>query len=234
MLINYAFLKERVIGPVLRHYSDATVVGLDNIPATGPVILAAKHEAIIDTFWVAALSDRPARSFAKEEYFTSQKWYGGLMRWFFTRMEAVCVYRSDPVKAELSVQEGLDVLRQGGVLIIHPEGGRSIDGRVYRATLSFIDMAVQTGAVIVPVGIIGTRQVNPIGDRQLHKGPITIIFEKPVSIATHHLPGNRLKLLEKRLIAKSIMTTIARISHAQYVDKDLKVIKAELLEHDNA
>lgn len=226
MLIDYDFLKNRVVGPAIRHYADLMVTGLENIPKTGGVIFAPRHEAIIDTFLVGTLIERPTQSLAKVEYFTTKGLKGVVMREFFTRSQAIPLDRSNPVSAKKTVDECLIILKNGGSLIIHPEGGRSIDGRVYRATLSFIDMAFYSGAVIVPVAITGTRQVNPIGDRRLHRGPVTVAFLKPIKITTHvteHLP-----MLLKRHIAKTIMTDIAEASKAEYVDIDLKRVKEAL------
>lgn len=229
--INYEFLKRHVVQRGLRHFVDPlTVVGLENVPADGPVILVPKHEAIIDTFTVAAVIDRPAYSFAKAEYFES----GRLKREFFERSNAIPVYRDGSAKAQRAVERAHEVLSDGGLLIIHPEGGRSIDGRVYRAKLSFVDIAIATKAWIVPVGIIGTRQVNPIGDWKFHKGPVTVTFGQPVRPPHHALLGTRLTLLEKRHFAKSVMMDVARMSKAPYVDRDLAAVKRELSEHDDA
>lgn len=229
--IDYEFLKRHVVQGGLHRFVDPlTVIGLENVPADGPVILVPKHEAIIDTFVVASVVPRPAYSFAKAEYFES----GWLKREFFERSNAIPVYRDGSAKAQHAVDRAHEVLHDGGLLIIHAEGGRSIDGRVYRAKLSFVDIAIATNAKIVPVGIVGTRLVNPIGEWRLHKGPVTIVFGEPVRPPHHALLGKRLTLLEKRHFAKGIMMDIARMSDATYFDRDLAAVKRELTEHDGA
>lgn len=231
MPIDYDFLKHRIVGPTLRRYADPlTVIGLENVPTDGPVILVPKHEAIIDTFIVAMVLERETYSFAKSEYFES----GWLKREFFERSNAIPVYRDGSPKAKLAVESAHKVLQDNGVLIIHAEGGRSINGKVYRAKLSFVDIATKTNAQVVPVGIIGTRNVNPIGDWRFHKGPVTVVFGKPRQPPRSTLPGEGLKMLEKRHFAKGVMMDVARMSNAQYVDRDLAAFKRELSEHDDA
>lgn len=233
MLIDYEFLKHHIVQRGLNHFADPlTVIGLENVPTRGPVILAAKHESMIDTFAIAAVIDRPVYSFAKVEYFQGNP----VKREFFERSNAIPVHRDGSSQANTALERGYEVLDEGGIILLHPEGGRSLDGKVYRAKLSFIDMAVTAGVPIVPVGLIGTRNVHVIGEKWFHKASVTIVFGKPIEIHPV-LPNPRLKMLEKRHAAKKVMTTIARLSHAEYVDKDLTVVKAaraELLERDGA
>jgi 1-acyl-sn-glycerol-3-phosphate acyltransferase len=146
----YAFAKfvVRLVFPLLAHLR---VVGLENVPASGPVILAQNHIAWIDIPLASIKVPRVTHYMAKIELF-GQPVLGGIMR----LLGAFPVRRGEGDRESLRISERL--LAQGKVLVIFPEGHRS-GGKLIQAHPGTSLIALRTGAPIVPVAISGTENV---------------------------------------------------------------------------
>lgn len=196
-----------VMRPLVMWVLRPTVEGIDHVPATGPVILCANHLSLIDPIVVPVLVPRPVVYLAKREYFA---WAPS--RWLFTHLGVVPVDRAGGSAARASLDRGTQVLRDGGVLSLFPEGTRSPDGRLYRGKTGPIRLAVRTGAPIVPIGLIGTREVMPphtVLPRLGH--PVTVRFGRPLTVPTQ-------EPVDLRAEADRLMRTIQVLSGQEYVD----------------
>lgn len=151
----YAALRT-VLRPIVLGTLRPTVEGVANVPDRGPAILCANHLSLIDPIIVPLLLERPIVFLAKSEYFHS-----GPSRWLFDTLGVVPVARQGGSAARASLDRGTGVLRAGRLLCLFPEGTRSPDGRLYRGKTGPIRLALRSGAPIVPVGLIGTREVIP-------------------------------------------------------------------------
>src|SRR5918992_617219 len=108
------------------------VIGLENIPATGPVILASNHLSFVDSMVIPMVVPRRVAFLAKSEYFTGTGVKGTLTRWWFNGFGMVPVDRDDSRAAQVSLDKALEILGEAGAFGIYPEGTRSRDGRLYR------------------------------------------------------------------------------------------------------
>ncbi len=125
------------------------VEGQANVPATGPVVLAANHRSMMDVPVLALASPRPLVFMAKVELFRSRAgarffdWLGGF-----------------PVRRDIpdlrAIDAGLAVLARGGVLAVYPEGKRNFEGGLLPFLGGAAWMALRTGAPVVPSAIIDT------------------------------------------------------------------------------
>ena len=121
--------------------------GLEHVPASGPVVLAANHRAFMDGIVLLAYVPRPTACLGKAEAFI------GPLGWLLRRCGQIPVRRGvvDPV----SVRTSARLLRGGGALGVFPEGTRG-DGAVRTAAPGAAYFALRSGAAVVPVALHGT------------------------------------------------------------------------------
>ena len=113
-----------------------------------------------------AAHDRPAGVFlAKSDYFTGKGLKGWATRVFFKATGQLPIDRSGGKASEASLNTGLQVLGEGGILGIYPEGTRSPDGRLYRGRTGVARMALEAHVPVLPVVMVDTDTVMPIGTR---------------------------------------------------------------------
>jgi 1-acyl-sn-glycerol-3-phosphate acyltransferase len=93
--------------------------------------------------------------------------------------------REGPRAAQDTLEAALALLREGGLFGIYPEGTRSPDGRLYRGRPGVGWLALKSGLPVIPVGMIGTRQVLPPGRVVPRPGRIEVRIGKPLVL----LPG---------------------------------------------
>ena len=128
------------------------VYGRENIPAEGPVILAANHASNIDPPLMASLIERPVSYMAKIELFENPI-FGAAIR----RCHAFPVKRGESDRG--AIKAAVTVLKEGRVLGLFPEGTRSKTGELQKAEAGVALIAAMTGAPIVPVAILNTHRI---------------------------------------------------------------------------
>jgi 1-acyl-sn-glycerol-3-phosphate acyltransferase len=189
-----------------------TVEGAERVPARGPVILAANHLAVIDSFVVALALRRRVAFLAKAEYFERP-----LSRVMFRAFGAVPVRRDAVRSALASLEAAGQVLARGEAFAIHPEGTRSLDGRLYRGRTGVAQLALEAGAPVVPVALVGTDRVQPAGVRIPRPRRITVRFGNPLDFARYDgLEGSP---VIRRAATDEIMYAIMVLSGQEYVDR---------------
>ncbi|MEV4704417.1 lysophospholipid acyltransferase family protein [Actinoplanes sp. NPDC049316] len=166
--------------PVCRLAFRPVVEGRDNVPRRGAVILAANHLSFIDSFLIPLVAPRPVAFLAKQEYFTRPGPVGRLTRTILTGVDAIAVPRGAHRAAQAALETARTVLDQGRAFGIHPEGSRSRDGRLYRGRTGVAWLALATGAPVVPVAVIGTDKVQPVGARMPRPRRVTVRFGTPL------------------------------------------------------
>ncbi|MEY4436576.1 MAG: hypothetical protein RL100_40 [Actinomycetota bacterium] len=219
----YFILKTFVLGPLLRVLFRPWVRGLENIPATGPVILASNHLSFSDSIFLPLQSRRPVVFLAKSEYFTGKGIKGALTRWFFKSTGQLPIDRSGGKASEASLNTGLSVLAQGQVLGIYPEGTRSPDGRLYRGRTGIARMVLEAKVPVVPVAMIDTEKVQPIGKRLPRIRRIGIVVGTPLDFSRFDgMEGDRIVL---RAVTDEIMYELRKLSGQEYVDAYASSVK---------
>lgn len=133
----------------IRHRWDVEVRRAELFPRTGPVIVAGNHMGWLDGPLMAILGPRPVHALTKTEMFH------GPLGVFLTGAGQIPVHRSevDP----RAIRSALRVLRDGGVVGMFPEGTRG-DGGVERVEVGAAYLAMVTGAPVIPLAFLGTRE----------------------------------------------------------------------------
>ena len=172
-----------VLPPVAKAVWRPRVIGLDNVPATGPVIVASNHLSFADSIVIPFVVPRKVVFLAKEDYFTGTGLKGALVRAWFEGIGMVPVDRDDTKAAIASLDIALDVLRRGEAFGIYPEGTRSRDGRLFRGRTGVAHLALTSGAPVVPVGVTGTQHIQPVGSSIPRLAKVTVRFGEPLHFA---------------------------------------------------
>lgn len=203
-----------VIGTLLRVFFRIEVDGTGDIPVSGGVILASNHQAFCDSLFIPAVVSRRVTFVAKAEYFEQRR-----TAWFFRAVGQIPMHRGGGEKSEQSLGEALDLLRGGGTLGIYPEGTRSPDERLHRGRTGVARLAIAAGVPVVPVGIVGTRAVQPIGARLMRPfKTVEVRFGKPIDFAERYR-GRLDDPLVLRQITDEIMFEIRDLTGQDYVDR---------------
>lgn len=212
----YTLLKRVFPGPLMRLWSRPKVTGLEHVPLTGGVVLAGNHLSVSDSFVVPLVINRPVHFLGKHEYVTGTGITGRAKAWFFTTIGMIPVDRGAASAASASVDVVIDVVRSGKAFGIYPEGTRSPDGRLYKGRTGVAKVALETGAPVVPVAVIGTDKLNPPGTTIWRPHRVEIRFGPPMEFSRYEgMSGDR---WAERAIVDQIMTAIADLSDQEYVD----------------
>ncbi|OBG72007.1 MULTISPECIES: 1-acyl-sn-glycerol-3-phosphate acyltransferase [unclassified Mycobacterium] len=212
----YWLFKYILLGPLLSLLGRPKVEGLEYIPSTGPAILASNHLAVMDSFYLPLVVRRRITFLAKSEYFTGTGLKGWFQRWFFTAVGQVPIDRTDADSARAALTTAEQVLKQGKLLGMYPEGTRSPDGRLYKGKTGLARLALHTGVPVIPVAMIGTDVVNPPGTNMLRFGRVTVRFGKPMDFSRFEgLAGNR---FIERAVTDEVIYELMGLSGQEYVD----------------
>ena len=203
-----------VLAPLARLVYRPRVEGLENLPAKGPVIIAANHRAVLDTAVISLVVRRQVRFLGKAEYFTGRGIRGRLMAAFVDALGFVPVERGNAHAGLAALNAGQHVLNAGGVFAIYPEGTRSLDGRLYRGHTGVAVLTLTTGAPVVPVALFGTEKLMPRGGRIPRFAKVRVRFGAPMDF-THVAERN---LRARRRVTDEVMATIRELSEQEYVD----------------
>jgi 1-acyl-sn-glycerol-3-phosphate acyltransferase len=172
----------RIVPPLLKAIWRPHVVGLEHVPRTGPLILASNHLSFIDSVVIPAVTPRPVNFLAKSDYFEGRGIKGRFVKEWFETFGALPVDRDDSKAALASLDTAMGVLSEGGAFGIYPEGTRSRDGRLYRGRTGVAQLALTTGAPIVPVGLLDTDRLQPVGSNRPRLVRVTVKFGEPIDV----------------------------------------------------
>jgi len=160
---------------------------------------------------------------AKSEYFTGKGIKGALSRWFFKGTGQLPIDRSGGRASEAALNTGLRVLAQEQLLGIYPEGTRSPDGRLFRGRTGIARMVLESKVPVLPVAMIDTEKVQPIGKALPRIRRIGIVIGEPLDFSRFSgMEGDRLVL---RAVTDEIMYELMKLSGQEYLDVYASTLK---------
>lgn len=199
-----------VARPLYRGLTRVRVEGAGEVPSHGGVIVAANHLSFFDT--VVLMQSVPRRVYfvGKAEYMDS--W---TTRRLFPALGLIPIERRHSRQAMAALEAAADVVRDGNVLGIYPEGTRSRDGLLHRGHTGVAQLALMTNAPVVPVGLVGTDHIQPIGarvPRPLRRACVR--FGRPIDPSAYGGSPRR----RRQLLTDDLMESIRRLSNQPVAD----------------
>lgn len=177
-----------ILGPIFKLYYNPTIIGKENIPKDGSILIVGNHKHLYDQCLTIIATKRYIRYMAKKEYFDDKK-----VAWFFKGTGCISVDRSK--KDPDSVNVALETLSLGGAIGLFPEGTRN---KTQEFLLPFkfgtVSMAAKTNASIVPFGITG--------DYKFRSKNLIIRYGQPLKVENMTLEEANEKLFNE---VKSLM-----------------------------
>jgi 1-acyl-sn-glycerol-3-phosphate acyltransferase len=202
----------RVAAPIARRLWKFTLEGFDRLPPRGPAILCPNHVSFLDSAFLMLMVPRRISFVGKAEYMDSWK-----TRHLFPALGMIPIDRAGGDRSRAALDAAEAVLRRGELFGIFPEGTRSRDGRLYRGHTGAARLALEVGCPIFPVGVVGTRDIQPPDAKAPRVGkPCTIRIGRPVDVAHFKEHGDD-RLVLRRVIDE-VMFEIADLTGQEYVD----------------
>jgi 1-acyl-sn-glycerol-3-phosphate acyltransferase len=167
-----------ILTPVFYVLWRVKVEGREHVPRRGPVVLAANHQSFCDSFFLPLVLRRRVTYVAKAEYFES--WHTS---WFFRAAGQIPMNRGGGDASQRALDTARDVLNGGSILGIYPEGTRAPDQRLHKGHTGVARLALGCGVPVIPVGLVGTRGIQPPGSRLMRPfHAVTIRFGPPLDV----------------------------------------------------
>lgn len=213
--MTYWVLKA-ILTPLLRFLYRVRAEGVEHVPASGPVILVSNHVSFCDSIFLPLMLRRRMTFVAKAEYFEDPK-----TAWFFRAVGQIPIKREGGSASQRALASATEVLQEGGIFGIYPEGTRSPDGRLYKGHTGVARLALSNRVPVIAVAMVGTREAQPIGQVvPRFFMPITVRFSKPMTFERYYDRADDPRVL--REITDSIMFELRELSGQEYVNQYAK------------
>ena len=177
---------------------DATIEGSEHIPADGPAIISPNHISFFDTPLIVLF-------LGKAEYMDA--W---LTKHVFPAVGMVPIQRQKARSSMAALDTAASLLDDGELVGIYPEGTRSRDGMLHKGHTGVAHLALASGAPIIPVGLVGTAEIQPIGRPVPRRsGHFTVRFGEPIDPERYLAGGKRRR---RQQMTDDVMASIATMT----------------------
>jgi 1-acyl-sn-glycerol-3-phosphate acyltransferase len=199
-----------VMRPIAKRCWTFDLQGFDRLPAQGPAILCPNHISFLDSAFLMVWSPRNISFVGKAEYMDSWK-----TKHLFPMMGMIPIDRSGGEKSQAALDTAEAVLGRGELFGIFPEGTRSRDGYLYKGRTGAARLAMKVGCPIFPVGITGTREIQPPDAKapKLFK-PCSIKIGRPIDVERYRNRADDHLVL--RQITDELMFEIRELTGQEY------------------
>src|SRR5688500_6803937 len=147
------WLLRAFLQPFFHLYFRLSRIGREHVPESGPVIYCSNHRSFLDPFVIATIARRPMYYVAKQELFRNR-----LVAWFLSSLGAFPVNRGATDQDMLATAKA--ILERGDSVLMFAEGTRTRPGALGRPKRGVVRLALETGAPVGPVAVIGTEAVR--------------------------------------------------------------------------
>jgi 1-acyl-sn-glycerol-3-phosphate acyltransferase len=142
-----------ILQPFFRVYFRMERIGREHVPESGPLIIASNHRSFMDPFVIGMMLRRPTYFVAKAELFDNR-----FVAWLLSSLGAFPVERGQGDRDAMTTAR--QILERGDVVVIFPEGTRTRPGTLGAPKRGVGRLALETGAPIVPIALIGTEAIR--------------------------------------------------------------------------
>jgi len=179
------------------------VVGLENLPAEGGYIVAANHASLLDPPIVGQFLPRQVSFFARKTL-----WKPGIAAWWLTAVGTIPVDRDGGTSLD-AIKRVLQALSRGKVVILFPEGTRSLNGELQQAKPGVGLLACKARVPVVHARIFGSFEAFGRGGVMRLGSPVSVAYGPPLSPADYDHPEDGKERYART--AARIMEAITRI-----------------------
>ncbi len=216
-----------VLGPFARRAWKFDLQGFDRLPLHGPAILCPNHVSFLDSAFLMLTVSRRISFVGKAEYMDDWK-----TKFVFPALGMIPIDRAGGAKSTAALDAAEDVLRRGELFGIFPEGTRSRDGVLHKGHTGAARLAFKVDCPIYPVGVVGTREIQPPDAKLPRLGQrCTIRIGEPI------LPGRYRDRLDDHLALRQmideVMYEVRELTGQEYRNT-YATKKAEVLPNDTA
>jgi 1-acyl-sn-glycerol-3-phosphate acyltransferase len=200
----------KIVRPAAKQLWEFDLHGFDRLPVDGPAILCPNHVSFLDSAFLMLNVPRNISFVGKAEYMDSWK-----TKYLFPALGMIPIDRAGGDKSQAALDTAERVLRRGELFGIFPEGTRSRDGLLYKGRTGAARLALKVGCPIFPVGVVGTREIQP-PDAKLPKlrKPCTITIGRPINVERYRNRGEEHLVL--RQITDELMFEIRELTGQEY------------------
>jgi 1-acyl-sn-glycerol-3-phosphate acyltransferase len=181
---TYAFVRILISLPTLLIYR-VKAIGVENVPKSGPLLLAPNHFSQMDHFFIGLYLRRKVRFMAKSQMFGPP-----VLTYIYKHGGVFPVRRGH--HDEESIKTAMTILGQGEMLLVYCEGGRSRSGKLGEVKPGIGRIALESKVTVVPVAIQGSETVRRWKRFRFPK--VTVQFGEPVSFPTEEAPSRERQL----------------------------------------
>ena len=200
----------RIVRPIANRLWSFDLQGFDRLPESGPAILCPNHVSFLDSAFLMLQVPRNISFVGKAEYMDSWK-----TKFLFPAMGMIPIDRAGGEKSQAALDAAESVLRRGELFGIFPEGTRSRDGYLYKGRTGAARLALKVGCPIFPVGVVGTREIQP-PDAKVPKirKACSIRIGRPIDVKRHLSRADDHRVL--RQITDELMFEIRELTGQEY------------------
>ncbi len=183
------------IPPLWRFFFRMKVIGRENFPLTGSVVLASNHRSNLDPFFLGVSAPRQIHFMAKREL-----WNVGLLGRLIDQMGAFPINRGEADRQ--AVERALEILHEGAVLGIFPEGHRQRQGGLGEVHTGVSLFSLRKGVVTIPVVMEGTERV--VCNHRVRFPRVTVTFGPPLELPADDVPRSERAVVTSERLAESL------------------------------
>ena len=194
------------------------VEGIENVPKDKPFIIAANHSSYYDALLIHVILiskiDKKIHALVNSLY-----WKYPVIRWFLDLGECIPVYvkkeKYAKEKNRQSFEKALSYLKNNKIIMVFPEGKRSIDGKLRKAYNGIAKLSLKSKVPVLPVGIIGANKVLPVGKTLPRFARCEVKIGKLLYFDKYYNKKISNRILEE--VTRSIMKDIAKLINQKYL-----------------
>jgi 1-acyl-sn-glycerol-3-phosphate acyltransferase len=159
-------------------YGQWELIDYHNLPRTGAVIAAPNHISYLDPEMIGSAITRECAFMARHDL-----WEHKFLAWLLPKLGSFPVNRDKPDRS--AIRSAFDALDRGLCLVIFPEGTRSKDGKLQAAEPGLALIVQKSGAPVVPIAVIGSNEMLPVGAKGLTRTKLKLVFGSPIQFSPH-------------------------------------------------
>lgn len=199
-----------LLAPPIRLAWRVTFEGKEHIPKEGPAVIASNHLSFLDHFILPLATRRPIYFISKAQHFDAK-----LKGWFFRNLGVIPLERGAGDKE--AFERSLQVLDEGDLFGIYPEGTRSLDGKLHKGRTGVARIAIMKRVPIIPAAMIGTFEAMPKGRSVPKLKKCGVRLGPPIDTSPWWGKENDRAAL--RELTDHVMHKLAEVSGQEYVDE---------------